>query len=366
MLNIFKKSSSVRYIIVFVLSAIGLMAIVGSGATPRYTSSYNNNKSYNYNEAHDYMITVIDIDEKPVVNAKVNYKAYDIIKHQSYIKTDGVELINSDENINRTTAPKLLDHKLATESNNISPSSNVFKYRVTAVPDSSYTYWVDFNTRFDYEVNADGYYVKSGSLSSDYGSIDKATSYSPEKSRSKSSNPVKAVVKLYKPIDYFAPEFVLLDKDDKLKAKIYRFLDIIKMQGYLSDAYLKYRSINVTEFKGKKYIKFDFDSGITYNSIKLNKYDIAKNLFDDVIRKILNPLNDNISDPKRFYGYDLTVIGSTKSFADKYASTKQIVYRFYIPENAVKSYKDKDISGQQLIDKSVILMDDERIDLKLQ
>ena len=79
----------------------------------------------------------------------------------------------------------------------------------------------------------------------------------------------------------------------------------------------------------------------------------------------MNPLTDHLGNSKEFYGYDLTVFGHTKSFADKYA-TSQIVYRFLIPKKTVNKYKQKNISGQQVLDSSVILMDDERIDLKLQ
>lgn len=83
----------------------------------------------------------------------------------------------------------------------------------------------------------------------------------------------------------------------------------------------------------------------------------------------MNPLNDHISNPKMFYGYDLKVIGYTKNFADKYSEYSAgtpIEYRFMIPEDIVRKYKNKDISGQVVLDSSIILMDDERIELKLQ
>ncbi|MEQ1838436.1 MAG: hypothetical protein ABL858_08930, partial [Candidatus Nitrotoga sp.] len=60
------------------------------------------------------------------------------------------------------------------------------------------------------------------------------------------------------------------------------------------------------------------------------------------------------------------IYGHMKSFADKAAVSEKIEYRFLIPQEIVKKYKDKDISGQQLLDASVILMNDERIELKLQ
>ncbi|MCK4794214.1 MAG: hypothetical protein KAV87_61370, partial [Desulfobacteraceae bacterium] len=103
-----------------------------------------------------------------------------------------------------------------------------------------------------------------------------------------------------------------------------------------------------------------------YNALRLNKYDIAKTLFDEVVRKALNPLNSHISDPTQFYGYDINIIGYTKSFTDEYSIPTSIEYRFIMPQATIRNYKDNDISGQDLLNESIILMDDERIELKLQ
>lgn len=40
--------------------------------------------------------------------------------------------------------------------------------------------------------------------------------------------------------------------------------------------------------------------------------------------------------------------------------------RLYIPKQGVQVYKDNGITGQQLIDRSVVVLNGERIDLKLQ
>ena len=80
----------------------------------------------------------------------------------------------------------------------------------------------------------------------------------------------------------------------------------------------------------------------------------------------MNPLNEYVGSSDLFYGYDLTVIGYTKSFIEENATEKPIEYRFLIPAKVVTQYKNNDISGQQVLDTSVILMDDERIELKLQ
>lgn len=85
-----------------------------------------------------------------------------------------------------------------------------------------------------------------------------------------------------------------------------------------------------------------------------------------MVRKVLSPLNEHIAKTDQFYGYDITVVGYTRNFIDKNASETPITFRFMIPEKIVRQYKNKDISGQQVLDASVILMDDERIELKLQ
>ncbi|QWV93742.1 hypothetical protein KP004_00695 [Geomonas oryzisoli] len=339
--------SKIRYAVIVCLIAVGLFAIIGSAETNRYNRpSYTPSK---WNEVHNYRLSVVDIDNNPVKDAIIEYKIF----NNKSLHTSGKYSFNNISSANKS-------------SDKLTQNNQNFEYELRVNADTTYSSWIDFNSKLEYKILADGYYGANGTVKSDYGSYYRGSEYSSERSKSSSGPIVQKTVMIYKPYDYFSKEFLNTEKDTKLKSKVIAFVDVIKAQGYLSDAYLEFHSINTSEFKNNKYLKFKFDNSVTYNSLKLNKYDIAKNIFDDVIRKMLNPLNDYISDPKRFYGYDLTVIGHTKSFADEYASSKAIEYRFYIPEGAVKSYKNKDISGQQLIDKSIILMDDERIDLKLQ
>ena len=145
-----------------------------------------------------------------------------------------------------------------------------------------------------------------------------------------------------------------------------RFTDLIILESRLTKSTLKFSSIDLVTFKEKKYLQFEFNNLNVFNSLKLDKYDIGKEIFDEVIRKILNPLNDYIGDSELFYGYDLSVTGHTKSFAKETAVSEDIEYRFMIPESIVSKYKDKDISGQQVLDSSIILMDDERVEFRLQ
>jgi hypothetical protein len=120
----------------------------------------------------------------------------------------------------------------------------------------------------------------------------------------------------------------------------------------------------VYEFKGDKYIELNLKSTVVYNSLKSDKYDIGKNLFGELVVKILDSLvmveDDDIS------GVNLRVTGYTKSFADKDASNTTIKYDFIMKKEIIRKYKDKDITSQKLLDESVILMDNERTELRLQ
>jgi len=181
----------------------------------------------------------------------------------------------------------------------------------------------------------------------------------------KSGSKVKLNLELTSPNDYFTKEFLNNNKNINLREKISEFIDYLALKSILSNCILVNRSVGLSDFKSKKNLTFKFESMNVYNSIRYNKYDIGKILFDEVIRKILEPLNIYLFNVMGFSSFDLTVIGKTKDFLNE-DKEKDIIYRFIIPKEIVTQYKNKDISGQTVLDKSIILMDDERIELKLQ
>lgn len=286
--------------------------------SPRY-DAYGSTKPSFGPVQHRYEISIVDVAGNPLEGATVDYKTYDrenIIQEKTFItKQDG----------------KMEDS-------------------VEATQDPRFTYSASYDSKLTYKITKDGYYSKTGTLFL----LGKGGDY-------KNTKEV-----LVKPIDYLNPSFASSGQGLALKEKILAFLDMIILKSLLSESSLDLHSIDLVTFKNKTYLQIKFTNSNVYNSLKLNKYDIGKTLFDEVVRKILTPLNDNISNPKLFFGYDLTVKGYTKSFADKYATGQPINYRYLMPEGTVRKYKNKDISGQQLLNESVILMDDERIELKLQ
>lgn len=166
--------------------------------------------------------------------------------------------------------------------------------------------------------------------------------------------------------DYFDSQFLETGFAVKLVEDISDFIDLIVLNTYLTDNILKYFSIKVILFKNQKYLTFEFQDFNEYNYAQLNKYDIGKRIFDEGVRKILNPLNDYISDSKEFNGYALRFNTSARNFVNENSKSEALVYEYYIPKNIVRAYKNLDITGQKVLDESIILLDGERIDLKLQ
>lgn len=227
------------------------------------------------------------------------------------------------------------------------------EYSVEVRRNQAYTYMDSYNSTIGYRVEKLGFFLKSGTISNSFGS--------------ETSLLVKSsTVIIYTANDYMADGFGSKPAERELREKAIRFLMLIQLQSLLNDAEVPLKAFNTSDFKGKRYFQLKLNSTTYYNSLKLNKYDIGKQLFDESLRKVLNPLNDHISNPKAFYGYDMIINGYSKSFTDKNAVAEKIEYRFLMPQDAVRRYKNKDISGQQLLDASVILMNDERIDMKLQ
>ena len=218
--------------------------------------------------------------------------------------------------------------------------------------DPTYTYVTSYVSTADVKGTKAGYYDT------------KAKGFLHDSSKKDNEQTVK--LRMLKPLDYLDDSLANSPADKELRARVLRFLEVIKLQSLLTDSEVMLKGVGTSDFKGKKYLRLRVNSDTVYNSLKLDKYAIGKQLYDEVVRKLLNPLNDHIAAPKAYFGYDIVVYGYTKNLTEKYATPTKIEYRFLLPESAVRRYKDKDISGQALLDAGVILMDDERVEFKLQ
>ena len=268
---------------------------------------------------HKYEISVVDIDKKPLKDIEIIYSLKDISK----------------DKVIEDTILKI-------------PSKSFF-IKTIKVP--SVTTYRSYKTKLSFEIRKDGYYPESGAMI--------INSY--EKDVTK-----KNEIVLIKPLDFFQDKSNLISSDVNLKEQLFKIIDLIVLKKAMTNADLFHKSIDFITFKNKKYLQFKFVSLTTFNSLKINKYDLAKNLFDDVIREAMTFINKYVSKDNSFFGYDFIIIGFTKNFSSEYSVNMPMIYRFMIPETIARKYKDKDISGQKVLDYSIILMGEDRIELKLQ
>jgi hypothetical protein len=274
---------------------------------------------------HKYLLSVVDLAGKPIAEARVKYRIKD------------------------------RDSILLKQDSAFTDSLGQFGISAQATLDPRYQLYISYRTTLDFTVSKSLYYEKSGRLSSNYyegNNSGKPTVYSK--------------ITLTTPADYFDINFLKIPSEAVFRQKVLSLVNPNIIDESLDGTALLYHSIWISSFKGKRYAHFEFENDNVYNSLKSNKYDIGKKMFDDVIRKALTPINERLNDRSLFYGYELQVRSYIKDFSDEDASNTGIQYRFLIPGNIAKKYKDADISGQQVLDSSVIFMDDERIDLKLQ
>lgn len=169
---------------------------------------------------------------------------------------------------------------------------------------------------------------------------------------------------LDQPSDYLC-ETVKAPSSKALAKQMSEWVDLLRLKALIQDAVITHGNFCTETFKNKRYASVKLNHTSVFNSLKLNPYQIGIKMFDEVIRKMLDVVAPAMG-AFPLDGYEIEVNTATGNAVEKYADQKKLSYVFYMPKKSVKSYKEKDITGQQLIDSSVVLLNDERIDLKLQ
>lgn len=172
-------------------------------------------------------------------------------------------------------------------------------------------------------------------------------------------SPIK--IQVPTPRDYYCDELKQANYE-KFAGKLDVWVRTIKLSGDNRNAELE--QICYQPFKGKNYIALTFQHKTKFNELKLNNYGIGVLVFDEVVRKLLDPIA-SASNSLLVDGYKLTVRTQKSNFVDKASPTEYLKYDFFMPKDLVRQYKQSDISGQKLVNGSIVLLDGERIDLDL-
>lgn len=281
---------------------------------------------------------IVDINDIPIKNAKLEIEkkiSYDFATgYTSPLKKNKEILKNETENIILENNIFELDYPIYSTS----------KYGDGFAGWGLYSFYVEYNIL---KIEKDNYYSKINIPIFSNFSID----YNDK-------------IILYKNEDYFKKEFLNEERNIQLKEKISKFVDIMNVVGYLKNGNLLYRGIGLYNFRNKNYIEVNFNSSVIYNSSKFNKYDIGKEVYQELVVKILDYLV--MIEDEKVNGVNVKVKGAMKNFINENDLKTEIQYDFIMEKETIRKFKDKDITSQKLLDESVILMDNERIELRLQ
>ena len=291
---------------------------------------------------HNYEIRVVDKDNNPLIGAIIKYKLWDTYNNKNKIIKDTVYT---------TSGSCILRDSLI-----VSRGKDEFRKTYYAGNNFHDGLWI---SGIDYEINKDGFFPQMGYLK--YENVSKKGKFGKIEKGER-----KKLIKLIKAEDYFNRYFASSSQNQSLLNLLRNFINDITIHSYFSECYLEYKSIDLLNYEDKRYISFNIVSVNIYNSLKFGMYDIGKELFFSIVKKILKPLNDNLQEYQNFYGYDVTVMGKTKNFRDKNSIPNIIYYRFLMPKELVLKYINKNIRSQDLFNDSIILMNNERIKLDLQ
>ncbi len=305
-------------------------------------------------------ITILDYDGVPISNVKVKgeirkytgdisvYFVEDFSKdflkkghfgdnslsEEEISELNKIEVIPFEGNTDNLGVLQILNEKV--------PYGDVVKNKKEIMPGY---YTVNLNRNYVYfagRIEKEGYYIKSKVI----------------------FDPSNRKTTLYKPEDYFKISLTGNEKYKNIQLQIKNSLNELKISSHLSESNIPYKSIGIFDFKGLQYVELNVESENIYNSLKMNKYDIGKKLFEEIGVKLMDYLV--LINDKAIAGVNLKITGYTKDFMKETNPTKEITYEFIMKKEDIKNYKDKDITSQKLLDNSVILMDNERVELKLQ
>lgn len=169
---------------------------------------------------------------------------------------------------------------------------------------------------------------------------------------------------LDQPLDYLC-DTLKVPASKGLAKQMTDWVDSLRLRALIQDTVVSHGDFCTSSLKNKKYASVKLAHTSVFNSLKLNPYQIGIRMFDDVVRKMLDVVAPAVASFP-LDGYEIGVKTAIGDASEKYSDKKTLYYQFYLPKKMVQSYKNKDITGQQLISASVILLNDERIDLKLQ
>ncbi len=134
---------------------------------------------------------------------------------------------------------------------------------------------------------------------------------------------------------------------------------LMQEAGYEIDAF------KPTEFKGKSYLVSKFSDDVIYNTLQLNKAERAARQTESAIKK-LKSLFQKTGKLENIEGIKLVTEIRSKDFVrEKYRSGDRETFEMYVSFDLLQKFMDAEITNQDLVDGSIILVDGSRVKVNL-
>jgi hypothetical protein len=117
-------------------------------------------------------------------------------------------------------------------------------------------------------------------------------------------------------------------------------------------------------FKEKKYLVSSYLDTRAYNSNRVNQAERIARTIQEYF-PVIKEKEESLLSLKEIDGLKVEVKIAFRDFVDKSSRTQYEELKFYVPKDSLKLFIDADITDQELIDKSIILLNDNRVRVNL-
>jgi hypothetical protein len=124
--------------------------------------------------------------------------------------------------------------------------------------------------------------------------------------------------------------------------------------------------IDFRTFKEHTYVEVKINYLVTFNTLRVSMYEAASMTFDEVVKKLATKIVTDFKKQDSITGFIFNISYSDMDFLAKEKTFRLVRNEFILPKEACRKYANHEITNQDLINQSIVLVDGERIALNLQ
>ena len=158
-----------------------------------------------------------------------------------------------------------------------------------------------------------------------------------------------------------APALTQADAD-RLDEKYHSQLAALAKEGSAKFHFVDYAPPTFVIFHEQMALQMTLKNLLQFGPVKGSIYKRAAQSFDLFLAPMLKDISERISANVEFQAFDFTVLNKLSPAAKE---TSEAI-EFICPRNALKRFVDAEITNQQLLDQSIVLVNGVRIALNLQ